>query len=243
MNASDTEGILYIVATPIGNLADLGFRAVEVLRAVDCVLCEDTRTSSVLLAHYQIGTPKLSLHAHNEAQRCNSLIKRLKQGQRFAMISDAGTPLLSDPGHLLVSACHREQIPVVPIPGANAVAAALSCAGFECDRFVFEGFLPSRRVSRIKHLQHLKEENRVMVFFEAPHRIVATINDMIEVFGKERTACLAKELSKIHEKIIRGSLSDIECWLSEAKKTEQRRVCDTIRRLCSNAQSGDYRQG
>ncbi len=218
MKAVDAEGILYIVATPIGNLADLSFRAVEVLREADCVLCEDTRTSSVLLAHYQVGTPKLSLHAHNEAQRCKSLIKRLKQGQRLAMISDAGTPLFSDAGHLLVAACHRERIPVVPIPGANAVAAALSCAGFGCDRFVFEGFLPAQRIARVKHLQNLKRENRIMVFFEAPHRIIATINDMIEVFGKERTACLAKELSKIHEHIIRGSLSDIERWLSESEK-------------------------
>ncbi len=218
MTAVDSEGALYIVATPIGNLADLSFRAVEVLREVDCVLCEDTRTSSVLLAHYQIDTPKLSLHTHNEVRRCHALIKRLKQGQRFAMISDAGTPLFSDAGHLLVSACHREHISVVPIPGANAVATALSCAGFECNRFVFEGFLPSRRVARVKHLQHLKGESRIMVFFEAPHRIIATITDMIEVFGKARTACLAKELSKIHEHIIRGTLSDIGCRLSESPK-------------------------
>ena len=217
MNSTDTEGTLYVVATPIGNLADISFRAVEVLREADCVLCEDTRTSSVLLAHYQISTPKLSLYAHNEAKRCNSLIKRLKQGQRLAMISDAGTPLFSDAGHLLVAACHREQIPVVPIPGANAVAAALSCSGFEGNRFVFEGFLPSRRVARIKHLQYLKGEKRMIVFFEAPHRIIATINDMIEVFGGERAACLAKELSKIHEHIIRGSLSDIGSWLSESE--------------------------
>ena len=217
MKAVDAKGTLYIVATPIGNLADLSFRAVEVLREADCVLCEDTRTSSVLLAHYQISTPKLSLYAHNEAQRCNSLIKRLKQGQRLAMISDAGTPLFSDAGHLLVAACHREQIPVVPIPGANAVAAALSCVGFKCDRFVFEGFLPAKRVARIKHLHTLKGENRIMVFFEAPHRITATINDMIEVFSAERTACLVKELSKIHEHIIRGSLSDIKRWLSESE--------------------------
>ena len=218
MKATDTEGTLYVVATPIGNLADLGFRAVEVLCEVDCVLCEDTRTSSVLLAHYQIDTPKLSLHAHNEAKRCASLIKRLKQGQRLAMISDAGTPLFSDAGHLLVAACHREQIPVVPIPGANAVAAALSCSGFEGDRFVFEGFLPARRIARVKHLQVLKGENRIMVFFEAPHRVIATINDMIEVFGAQRTACLVKEISKIHEHIIRGSLSDIGNWLCESEK-------------------------
>ena len=127
-----------------------------------------------------------------------------------------GTPLFSDAGHLLVAACHRERIPVVPIPGANAVAAALSCSGFEGNRFVFEGFLPPRQVARIKHLQYLKGEKRTIVFFEAPHRIIATINDMIEVFGGERTACLAKELSKIHEHIIRGSLSDIRNWLSES---------------------------
>ena len=218
MKSADTEGILYVVATPIGNLADLSFRAVEVLREVDCVLCEDTRTSSVLLAHYQIGTPKLSLHAHNEAKRCDSLIERLKQGQRLAMISDAGTPLFSDAGHLLVAACHRKRIPVVPIPGANAVAAALSCSGFEGNRFVFEGFLPARRIARVKHLQVLKGENRIMVFFEAPHRIIATINDMIEVFGTERTACLVKEISKIHEHIIRGSLPDIGNWLCKSEK-------------------------
>ncbi len=218
MEAMDAKGTLYIVATPIGNLADLSFRAVEVLREADCVLCEDTRTSSVLLAHYQIAAPKLSLYAHNEAQRCNALIKRLKQGQQLAMISDAGTPLFSDAGHLLVTACHREQIPVVPIPGANAVAAALSCAGFKCDRFVFEGFLLARQIARVKHLHTLKGENRIMVFFEAPHRITDTINDMIEVFGAERTACLVKEISKIHEHIMRGSLSDIKRWLSESER-------------------------
>ena len=218
MKAIDTQGILYIVATPIGNLADLSFRAVEVLREVDCVLCEDTRISSILLAHYQIDTPKLSFYAHNEAQRCNSMIKRLKQGQRLAMISDAGTPLFSDAGHLLVTACHREQIPVVPIPGANAAATALSCAGFKCNRFVFEGFLPARQTARVKHLYSLKGENRIMVFFETPHRIVATVNDMIEVLGAERIACLVKELSKIHEHIIRGSLSEIKCWLSESER-------------------------
>ena len=218
MKAVDTKGVLYVVATPIGNLADLSFRAVEVLREVDCILCEDTRTSSVLLAHYQITTLKLSLHAHNEARRCESLIKRLKQGQGCALISDAGTPLFSDAGHLLVATCHREQIPVVPIPGANAVAAALSCAGYEGSRFVFEGFLPSRRVARLKHLQRLKRDNRTMIFFEAPHRIIAVIDDMIEVFGKERTACLAKELTKIHEHIIRGNLFDIRQWLAESEK-------------------------
>ena len=218
MKAVNAEGTLYIVATPIGNLADLNFRAVEVLRKADCVLCEDTRTSSILLAHYQINTPKLSLHAHNEAQRCNSLIKRLKQGQQLALISDAGTPLFSDAGHLLVGACHREQISVVPIPGANAVAAALSCAGFKCDRFVFEGFLPAKQIARAKHLYTLREESRIMVFFEAPHRITATINDMIRVFGAERTACLVKELSKIHECVIRGNLFDIKRWLSESER-------------------------
>ncbi|MXX98367.1 MAG: 16S rRNA (cytidine(1402)-2'-O)-methyltransferase [Gammaproteobacteria bacterium] len=216
MEAVDTKGILYVVATPIGNLADFSFRAVEVLREVDCVLCEDTRTSSVLLKHYQINTPKTSLHAHNEARRCDSLIKKLKQGQRFALISDAGTPLISDAGHLLVTACHRERIPVIPIPGANAVATALSATGFAADCFVFEGFLPATRAARIKHLQCLKRDNRTMIFFEAPHRITATINDMIEIFGEERTAALAKELTKIHEHIVRGTLFDIKHWLCES---------------------------
>ena len=217
MKAVATEGVLYVVATPIGNLADFSFRAVEILRAVDCVLCEDTRTSNILLRHYQINTPKLSLHAHNEARRCDALLKRLKQGQRFALISDAGTPLFSDAGHLLVAACHRERIPVVPIPGANAVAAALSCAGFEGDRFVFEGFLPATHAARIKRLQYLKRDNRTMIFFEAPHRIIAAVTDMIEIFGAARCACLAKELTKIYEHIVRGNLADIRHWLSESE--------------------------
>ena len=215
MDAIHNKGMLYVVATPIGNLGDFSFRAAEVLRAVDYVLCEDTRTSLVLLKHYQINTPKMSLHAHNEAQRCAALIKKLKQGLRFALISDAGTPLISDAGQLLVAACHREQITVVPIPGANAVATALSCAGFEGSRFVFEGFLPQRSTARIKHLQSLKKDERTIIFFEAPHRIVATISDMIEVFGGSRTTCLAKELTKIHEAVVRGSLSDIGRWLSK----------------------------
>ena len=217
MEAVDTKGVLYIVATPIGNLADFSYRAVEVLRQVDCILCEDTRTSSVLLRHYGINVAKMSLHAHNEAQRCKALIKRLKQGQRFVLISDAGTPLLSDAGSLLVTACHNEHIPVVPIPGANAIATALSAAGFDGSRFVFEGFLPSTRVARIKRLQYLKSDERTMIFFEAPHRIIATITDMIEIFTNQRPACLAKELTKIHEHIVRGSLSDIQAWLSASE--------------------------
>lgn len=210
------SGILYVVATPIGNLADFSYRAVEVLNEVDYILCEDTRTSSVLLKHYQVATPKLSLHAHNEARQCGVLIKRLEQGQQLALISDAGTPLFSDAGHLLVAACHRRKINVVPIPGANAVAVALSCAGFEGSRFVFEGFLPSRRVARSKRLQYLRKDERTMIFFEAPHRIVAVIDDMVRVFGDRRTACLTKELTKIHEHVVRGSLSDIKRWLSES---------------------------
>ncbi|MBC6413388.1 MAG: 16S rRNA (cytidine(1402)-2'-O)-methyltransferase [Chromatiales bacterium] len=234
MKAVDSEGVLYIVATPIGNLADFSHRAVEVLRKVDCILCEDTRTSSVLLKHYRLTTPKTSLHAHNEAKRCTPLIEKLKQGQRFALISDAGTPLLSDAGRLLVTACHNERITVVPIPGANAVATALSAAGFDGSRFVFEGFLPATRVARIKRLQYLKRDKRTLVFFEAPHRITATITDMIEIFGQQRTTCLAKELTKIHERMVRGNLLDIQAWLlASAKHTKGEFViligdCDAI---------------
>ena len=217
MKTVNSKGVLYIVATPIGNLADFSYRAVDILRQVDCILCEDTRNSSILLRHYGIDKPKLSVYAHNEARRCVQLIQRLKQGQSFALISDAGTPLFSDAGNILVTACHNQSITVVPIPGANAAATALSASGFDGRRFTFEGFLPPIHNARIKRLQYLQRDERLIIFFEAPHRITATITDMIQVFGAQRNACLAKELSKIHECIVRGKLLDIQHWLARSK--------------------------
>lgn len=206
-------GTLYIIATPIGNLADFTFRAVQILRQVDCVLCEDTRVSAVLLSHYQIASKTISLHAHNEMQQCDTLVARLQLGEQMALISDAGTPLLSDAGHLLVSACHSAALPVVPIPGASALVTALSCAGFEGSCFVFEGFLPAKHSERIKKLQSLRREPRLLVFFEAPHRIHATMTDLMTVMGSDRVACLAKELTKLHESVVRGTLAEIKQWL------------------------------
>ena len=208
-----TLGTLYVVATPIGNLGDLTFRAVDILRRVDCILCEDTRVSSVLLSHYEIPTKTTSLHEHNEMKRKGTLVEQLRGGTQMALISDAGTPLLRDAGHLLVTACHDAGVPVVPIPGASALASALSCTGFLANQFVFEGFLPSEAKRRMKRLKSLKREPRLLVFFEAPHRIEATISDMVAVIGGERAACLVKELSKIHESIVRGSLDEIKHWL------------------------------
>lgn len=203
-------GTLYVVATPIGNLSDLTFRAVDILRQVDCILCEDTRVSSVLLSRYAISTKTASLHEHNEMKRKDALVEQLQCGAQMALISDAGTPLLRDAGHLLVTACHDAGVPVVPIPGASALTSALSCAGFIANQFVFEGFLPPEAERRVRRLKSLKREPRLLVFFEAPHRIDATISDMVAVIGGERAACLAKELSKIHESIVRGTLSEIK---------------------------------
>lgn len=208
-------GILYVAATPIGNLGDLSLRAVETLRSADLILCEDTRTSGVLLRHYAVTAAVKSLHRHNEAARCRPLIRKLQNGSTVVMLADAGTPLVSDAGKMLVTAAHRAGISVSPLPGACAVPAALSCSGFDGDRFVFEGFLPSRRGERLARLRALCAEDRTLVFFEAPHRLLHSLHDMQQVFGTGRKICLAKELTKIHETVVHGTIAEIIAWLGE----------------------------
>ncbi len=200
-------GTLYVVATPIGNLEDITFRAVRVLHEVDLVAAEDTRHSRKLLAHYGIGTPLTSCFAHNELTKADLLLVRLRAGGTVALISDAGTPGIADPGYLLVRLCHESGIPVVPVPGPAAVITALSVAGQPVDRFAFEGFLPSRAAARRRVLQQLCGEARTIVYYEAPHRLAATLRDLAELCGAGRSLTVARELTKLHEELFRGTVA------------------------------------
>lgn len=195
-------GHLYVVATPIGNLDDCTARAAQVLRDVDRICAEDTRTTRRLLAHLGVQTPMVALHEHNEAAQAQRLVAELAAGTSLALVSDAGTPLVSDPGYRLVQAARAASLPVVPIPGASAVLAALCAAGLPTDRFLFEGFLPAKSGSRRNRIQALADQPVTWVVFEAPHRIVATIDDLIAVLGSERPAWLARELTKTFETFV-----------------------------------------
>lgn len=192
-------GTLYVVATPIGHLGDITLRALETLKNVDVIACEDTRHSAGLLRHYGIDTPCLSYHEHNETRRTQALLDKLAAGQNIALICDAGTPLISDPGYDLVRAVRAQGGSVVPIPGASAVLTALMVSGLPTDRFSFEGFLPPKSAARSARLQDLAQETRTLIFYEAPHRLLATLQDMQKFFGAERRAFLARELTKHYE--------------------------------------------
>lgn len=205
---------LYVVATPIGNLGDISARALETLRHVDYIAAEDTRHSRKLLTHFALNTPMLSLHEHNEAEQSEMLLKLLQQNKNIALISDAGTPLISDPGHRLVKKIHAHNISVIPIPGPCALIAALSVSGLNCSRFIFEGFLPEKKTARQKKLQELFYETRTIIFYEAPHRILALVEDMLSLFGPHRYVILARELTKTFETIHGGSLDQLKEWLS-----------------------------
>lgn len=214
-------GTLYVVATPIGHLEDITQRALLTLKAVDGIAAEDTRHSALLLKQYGISTPLISLHQHNEKQRTNTLLDKLRAGASLALISDAGTPLISDPGSLLVAAVLQAGIQVVPVPGPCALIAALSVSGFPSDRFIFEGFLPAKSSQRVKVLKSLCHEPRTMVFYEAPHRIAATLEDMCTVFGGEREALVSREMTKLHESIRSGTLATL-CAGVQADPNQQR---------------------
>jgi len=203
------KGILYVVATPIGNLQDLSPRAQSILQKVTLIAAEDTRHSRHLLTHFNITTPLQSLHEHNERLQSRALLQRLHDGKSIALISDAGTPLISDPGRYLIQMAHAEQIIVMPIPGPSALITALSVAGFLADRFVFEGFLPAKTLARQQRLENLSSESRTLVFYEAPHRIIDCLNDMVQIFGEMREAALVKELTKVFETVYRDTLSHI----------------------------------
>ncbi len=215
------KACLYIVATPIGNLEDISERAISVLNAVDIIAVEDTRHSSRLLKHYGIGTTMVSLHEHNEKNEVENFISRLQSGQSVALISDAGTPLISDPGYQLVKAASEAAIKVSPIPGPSALIAALSSSGLASDAFIFEGFLPSKNVARVKKLEKLKNEHRTLIFYEAPHRILSCLKDMVEVFGADRQVVIARELTKTFETIKGDALANLLPWI-EADINQQR---------------------
>ena len=208
-----TMSRLYIVPTPIGNLEDMSFRAVKVLKEASLILAEDTRNSSRLLQHYHIETRMQSHHQHNEHKTVASLIEKIRSGMVMALISDAGTPGISDPGFLLVRECIKEGIAVECLPGATAFIPALVCSGLPCDRFVFEGFLPVKKGRRTR-LDALKEEMRTMVFYESPFRLVKTLNDLSTVFGLDRQASVSREISKIFEEHIRGTLGELTATFS-----------------------------
>ena len=208
------KGALYIVATPIGNLDDITFRAVEVLRDVDVIAAEDTRHSKVLLGHYGIQTPCIAYHEHSERQAAPKLLQRMCAGQAVALISDAGTPLVSDPGYHLVIAAHAQGIRIIPVPGASAVLAALSASGLPTDRFVFEGYLPPRAAARRRRLADMAGEGRTMMFFEAPHRIADAVRDMAQAFGEDRPAAYARELTKTFETIRRDTLGGLAAHIA-----------------------------
>ena len=204
---------LYIVATPIGNLGDITLRAIETLKKVDLIAAEDTRHSGLLLQHFAIEGRLYPLHDHNEQQKTEALIEKLKSGLSIALISDAGTPLINDPGYHLVKACYRNQITVVPVPGACAAITALSVSGLPTDRFCYEGFLPAKSKARIDLLTQLKQEPRTVVFYESTHRILDSLQDMLDVYGPEKIVVLAKELTKSWETIIHSPLKDLIEWL------------------------------
>ncbi len=222
-------GTLYIVATPIGNLGDMSARAIEVLKAVDCIAAEDTRHSALLLQHFLVKTPAVSLYEHNERERSLELIEQLKTGKSIALISDAGTPLISDPGYIFVNKVRELGVKIVPIPGPCALIAALSVAGLPTDRFSFEGFLPAKSKHRLDQLELLKHETRTMIFYEAPHRVLDSLQDMQTVFGPEREAVIARELTKIYETIQKANISELIAWIQKDNYQERGEIVLIVR--------------
>jgi 16S rRNA (cytidine1402-2'-O)-methyltransferase len=207
-------GCLYLVGTPIGNLEDITLRAIRILKEINQIACEDTRHTQKLLNHYDIHKSLISYHEHNEITRAPELVVAMEAGAKIALVSDAGMPLVSDPGHRLVTLCVRHKIPVIPIPGPSALLAALSASGLPNEEFLFVGFLPNRSGERRRALEHLRIEDRTIIFYEAPHRVAETVADAQEILG-DRTACLAREVTKLHEEFRRGKLSEIAQSLAE----------------------------
>lgn len=223
-DANSAVGTLYVVATPIGNLEDVSARALRVLAEVALIAAEDTRHSARLLQHFGIATPLAACHEHNERDEGGRFIKRLLAGDDVALISDAGTPLISDPGYHLVRQARSAGIHVVPLPGACALIAALSAAGLPSDRFIFEGFLPAKQAARRARLELLREEPRTVIFYEAPHRILESLEDLEAVFGPERPAVLARELTKTFETLQGLPLGELRSWVA-ADSNQQRGEC------------------
>jgi len=211
---AEPVGILYLVATPIGNLEDITLRALRILKEVDKIACEDTRHTLKLLNHFEIHRPLVSYHEHNELTRAPELVLAMEQGACIALVSDAGVPLVSDPGHRLVTLCIRHRIPVVPIPGPSALLTALSASGLPNGEFLFLGFLPNRGSERRRALERLRIEERTLIFYEAPHRIAEMLADALAILG-DRPACIAREVTKVHEEFRRGKLFELIQSLEE----------------------------
>lgn len=230
-----TGGTLFVVATPIGNLGDMVPRAIETLQTVDLIAAEDTRHSARLLAHFDIKTPCVAYHDHTDNDRTAQLVDKLLAGQSLALISDAGTPLVSDPGYRLVRQARLAGVRIVPIPGACAMIAGLSAAGLPSDRFAFEGFLPAKQVARLSALNALAADTRTLIFYEAPHRILETLEDMSIAFGEDREVVMARELTKTFETIRGGALAEMVRWV--AGDTNQQR--GEIALFVSGAQKRD----
>lgn len=205
---------LYIVPTPIGNLEDMTFRAVKVLKEVDVILAEDTRNSGKLLKHFEVSTPMQSHHMHNEHKTVENLIKRLQSGETIALISDAGTPAISDPGFLLTRACVENNIEVECLPGATAFVPALVNSGLPNDRFIFEGFLPEKKGRQTRFLA-LAEETRTMIFYVSPHKLLKTLEEFIQYFGEDRPVSVSRELTKLHEETFRGTAKEVLSYFSQ----------------------------
>ena len=214
-------GTLFIVATPIGNLDDITFRAFEVLKSVDFVLAEDTRHSKTLLSHLDISKPIRAFHEHNEREKTKAIISEIYSGKSIALISDAGTPLISDPGYFLVAQAKKEGLKVVPIPGPTALITALSASGLASDSFTFLGFLPSKQTARVKLLTSLLNRNETSIFYESPKRILATLTDMHSIYGDSREVCLAKELTKVFETIHTDSIPNLIKYLNIDKSHQK----------------------
>jgi 16S rRNA (cytidine1402-2'-O)-methyltransferase len=210
-----SKGKLYLVATPIGNLEDITLRALRVLKEADLIACEDTRHTQKLLNHFDIHKRTISYHEHNEHTRAAELIKEMEEGSTVALVSDAGTPTISDPGQRLVALCIERGIGVIPLPGASAILSALSAAGMPADRFLFVGFLPARQGERRRALSKLAQETCALVLYEAPHRLAAMLSDVAEILGP-RPAAIARELTKVHEEFIRGTLNELAARANEA---------------------------
>lgn len=208
-------GRLYIVATPIGNLGDMTPRSIETLKAVDCIAAEDTRHSLPLMRHFEIHSPLIAYHDHNERDQSKRLLERIEQGENIALISDAGTPLISDPGYQLVHMARERSLEVIAIPGASALISALSISGLPTDRFIFEGFLPAKKEARCKTLAALQKETRTLIWYESGRRLLESLGDMADIFGPERFGVIAKELTKRFEQVKAGAIETIIHWLKE----------------------------
>ena len=212
---------LFVVATPIGHLDDMSYRAIDVLKSVSLIAAEDTRTSAQLMKHFNISTPLTACHEHNESNKIDILVQKLLNGEDMALISDAGTPLISDPGFKLVRAAQANGIRVIPVPGACAAIAALSAVGLPSDRFSFEGFLPSKATQRISQLEKLKNETQTLIFYEAPHRILDSVKNMAEVFGEDRPVGFAREITKTFETIKKMTLKELVSFIENDRNQEK----------------------